>query len=111
MLRLRRGCVCSVSIGIFADGIQQAFTADEVIKSLENTQKQYINGWYYIPIRPALRNRIIELLEMQKPREAQYVGRDGIMRWECPRCKNPIDMFYTGEQTNYCHHCGQKLTF
>lgn len=100
-----------MSIGDFVDDIQQVFTADEVIKTLENTQKQYINGWYYIPIRPALRNRIVELLEIQKPREASLMPINGVMEWECPRCKNPIDMFYIGEQTNYCHHCGQKLTF
>lgn len=100
-----------MSIGDYIDSIQKLSTAEEVIKQLENTQKQYINGWHYIPIRPALRNRIIELLETQESREASFVPINGIMRWECPRCKNPIEMFYTGEQTNYCHHCGQKLTF
>ena len=100
-----------MSIGNYIDSIQELFTAEEAIKQLENAQKQYINGWYYIPIRPALRNRIIELLETQKPREALLMPINGVMEWECPKCKNPIDMFYTGEQTNYCHHCGQKLTF
>ena len=100
-----------MSIGNYIDSIQELSTAEEVIKQLENIQKQYINGWYYIPIRPALRNRIVELLETQKSREASFMPINGVMQWECPRCKNPIDMFYTGEQTNYCHHCGQKLAF
>lgn len=100
-----------MSIGNYIDSIQELFTAEEVIKQLENTSNYYIKGYVYILIRPALRNRIIELLETQKPREALFMPINGVMEWECPRCKNPIDMFYTGEQTNYCHHCGQKLTF
>lgn len=52
-----------------------------------------------------------ELTKRNEPQTAEYVGRDGLMKWECPRCLNTIDMYYEGEQTKYCHFCGQRLSF
>ena len=58
-----------------------------------------------------LLKKLIALLETREAKEANYVEHDGIAHWECPRCKNFIDMFYDGEQVNYCHFCGQKISF
>ncbi len=53
----------------------------------------------------------LELLKEQEPRKAEYVGRNGVMSWECPQCKNLLDMFCNGEFVNYCWYCGQKVVF
>lgn len=52
-----------------------------------------------------------DILKKKEPMEAKYVGHDGIMLWECPKCRNHTDMFHEGEQVNYCWYCGQKITF
>ena len=42
-----------------------------------------------------------------QPTQAELRG----VTWNCPRCKNPIEMFEFGEFNNYCAFCGQKVKF
>ena len=41
---------------------------NEVIERLKHARKQLINGYYFILIRPDMRDRIIELLKEQDER-------------------------------------------
>lgn len=52
-----------------------------------------------------------EPLKEQEAKEALFIAHNGTMGWECPRCKNPVDRFFAGEQMNYCGYCGQKIYF
>ena len=81
-------------------------------KLVERLEKETIvTDAGYVEVPFFLFNEIVYQLKEQEAKEAKYVGHDGVMNWECPRCKNLIDMIYDGEQVNYCHFCGQKISF
>ena len=50
--------------------------------------------------------------EMKEPMKADFVQLPfNDYRFDCPRCKNKVEMFQCGEQTKYCPFCGQNIVF
>lgn len=87
--------------------------ADQVIAWMEEITHRPIGGLFdRTEEAKNLARKNLSLLQRYIPKEATIrIGRDGYVIWECPRCKNLIDMFSRGEQINYCCYCGQKVYF
>lgn len=82
----------------------------EVIDRLKYAEKQCVRGYYYILIRPDVRDRIIELLKKQeavKPVLDEQTGRI----WLCGKCGSYVgfednDPHDPNEFDKYCRECG-----
>lgn len=83
---------------------------DKLIEELENYEP-YARVLSNITVDGEILLASLDILRKQKEKEAKFVGHDGWLKWECPQCKNLLDMFCDGEQVNYCWYCGQKVIF
>ena len=86
---------------------------EEIIDRLKYSEKQYARGYYYILIRPDVRDRIIELLKKQeavKPVRDEQTGRI----WLCGKCGTYVgfednDPHDPNEFDKYCRECGRPV--
>ena len=83
---------------------------EELIDRLKYAEKQCVRGYYYILIRPDVRDRIVELLKEQKAVEPYIAGSGESFEtaetwwYECGNCNKPID-----PNDKFCRHCGQVV--
>ena len=81
---------------------------NEIIDRLKYAEKQCVKGYYYILIRPDVRDRIVELLKEQEAVEP--TNSYGTFR--CGNCRNIVgynDGHGRGYQNNFCSKCGQAV--
>lgn len=86
------------------------FNVDQLIEKLEK-YAPFARRLSDITVDGEILVASLDFLKKQKQKEAKFVGHDGWLKWECPQCKNLLDMFCDGEHVNYCWYCGQKVTF
>ena len=83
---------------------------DEIIDRLKYTEKQCVKGYYYILIRPDVRDRIIELLKEQETTDTKESRI-----FNCKKCGYGIDDIFLSDEKkykiipNYCPNCGRSV--
>ena len=97
--------------------------ASHMIEHLRNAPKEIVEGYYFIRIRPDVRNRTIELLKELKKREERDIAKEPIkdstprcgmgyeyFDWLCPLCKKFVAYEPDINRIpNRCQQCGQLL--
>lgn len=95
-------------------GFESMLNTDEMIKNLKLASSKCVGGYYFIMIRPALRDRIVELLEEKEKKEKERStehewidnGNDTV---SCPECKTWFHK-ENAEYMRYCGYCGAKMS-
>ena len=72
---------------------------EELIDRLKYAEKQCVRGYYYILIRPDVRERIVELLKEQKAVEPFH------------KCTDKNFSLIEDSNYDYCPYCGKPITW
>lgn len=90
-------------------GFESMLNTNEMIKNLKLASSKCVGGYYFIMIRPALRDRIVELLE-EKEKERKAVKPLFNERMNYFVCKNCSLVLDEGRD-NYCPSCGTEIAW
>ena len=81
---------------------------NEIIDRLKYAEKQCVKGYYYILIRPDVRDRIIELLKEQEVKTGYWIDSAG--NDKCSICGEEYsDLYPDYGNTHFCPNCGAKM--
>lgn len=81
-------------------------TRQEAMESLRNAPTITVNGYWYVRIRPAVKNELLEMLEKQEPLTPCTEG--STIKWDghlfCRDCGRSITT-----DTRFCSYCGRAI--
>lgn len=84
-------------------------TVDDAIRIMKETRVKVASGT--VRSYETARDLLVKAARYQiakEPLDQQRVHGNGYLEGACPTCKNMVDEI---EDTNYCHECGQKLSW
>ena len=93
---------------------------NEIIDRLKYTEKQCVRGYYYVLIRPDVRDRIIELLKEQEAVKLHTIDTDEEQYsfwFVCGNCGWKIYKVVDDEncedrkQIHFCASCGRPISW
>ena len=93
---------------------------EEIIDRLKYAEKQCVRGYYYVLIRPDLRDRIIELLKKQEAVKLHTIDTDEEQYsfwFVCGNCGWKIYKVVDDEncedrkQIHFCASCGRPISW